>query len=39
MKNPVFFLPQVYFTYPVTERVTAGLGIFTPFGIGTDWPS
>ena len=29
---------SVYFTLPVHSRVTLGLGVFAPFGLGTAWP-
>jgi len=28
-----------YLVYPANDRVTLGLGYFTPFGLGTDWPA
>lgn len=28
----------VYFAAPVTPRVALGVGVFTPFGMGTVWP-
>lgn len=28
-----------YLVYPVHERVALGLGYFSPFGLGTDWPA
>ncbi|MEO6667167.1 MAG: outer membrane protein transport protein [Nitrospiria bacterium] len=33
-----FFLPQLYITNPLGPRVVAGLGVFAPFGLATDWP-
>ncbi len=29
---------HLYATYQINERLTAGFGFFTPFGLGTDWP-
>jgi long-chain fatty acid transport protein len=28
-----------YLVYPAHERVALGLGYFSPFGLGTDWPA
>jgi long-chain fatty acid transport protein len=28
-----------YLVYPANERVALGLGYFSPFGLGTDWPA
>jgi long-chain fatty acid transport protein len=28
-----------YFAYPVNDRVALGLGFFSPFGLGSSWPS
>jgi len=37
-ENQTFFLPQLYVTAPVGQTVTAGLGLYVPFGVATDWP-
>ncbi|MCK5732573.1 MAG: outer membrane protein transport protein [Candidatus Latescibacteria bacterium] len=29
---------HLYATYQINEKLTAGFGFFTPFGLGTDWP-
>lgn len=34
-----FFLPQLYVTAPIGHDLTAGVGLYTPFGIATDWPT
>jgi long-chain fatty acid transport protein len=34
-----FFLPQLYVTAPITRDLTAGIGLYTPFGVATDWPT
>lgn len=34
----MFFLPQLYVTHPIGRSLVAGLGVFTPFGLATDWP-
>jgi long-chain fatty acid transport protein len=31
-------VPQLYFTMPVNDRLVAGIGINSPFGLSTDWP-
>lgn len=33
-----FFPPNFYVTHKFTDRVTAGIGVFAPFGLGTKWP-
>ncbi|MFZ2087675.1 MAG: outer membrane protein transport protein [Desulfobaccales bacterium] len=30
---------SLYLVYPTHERVALGLGLFSPFGLGSDWPS
>jgi long-chain fatty acid transport protein len=34
----MFFLPQFYLSHPLSSQVTGGFGVFTPFGVATDWP-
>ncbi len=34
-----FFLPQLYVTAPIGRDFTTGLGLYTPFGVATDWPT
>ncbi len=29
---------HLYATYQINEKLTAGFGFFTPFGLGTEWP-
>lgn len=33
------FVPQIYGAVPINERLVAGFGINTPFGLSTDWGS
>ncbi|WP_224962886.1 OmpP1/FadL family transporter [Geomonas subterranea] len=33
----VFFPSHIYITHKFNDRVSAGLGIFNPFGLGTKW--
>jgi long-chain fatty acid transport protein len=38
--KPLFYpAGAVYITYPFNEHVAGGLGLFVPFGLGSDWPS
>jgi len=33
-----YFSPiNFYYTYPVAEKVVAGIGVFNPFGLGREW--
>lgn len=36
--NDWAFLPQIYAAMPLTEKLVAGVGLNTPFGLATDWP-
>ena len=38
-ENDLFFPSTLFAVIPVSERVTAGCGINSPFGLGTEWPS
>ena len=33
------FVPQIYTALPVNEKLVAGFGLNTPFGLATDWGS
>jgi long-chain fatty acid transport protein len=35
--NDWAFLPQVYAAVPINDRLVAGFGVNTPFGLSTDW--
>ena len=37
MKDQAFLAPQIFFTLPVSERITLGFGTMAPFGLGTYW--
>ncbi len=38
MKNQQFFPPNFYASYSTGENWVFGLGVFTPYGLGTEWP-
>ena len=33
-----FVVPHMYITHTVNKRVSFGLGVFSPFGLGQEWP-
>lgn len=39
MKDQNFLVPNFFGSYQITERFTAGIGVYAPFGLGTKWPS
>jgi long-chain fatty acid transport protein len=38
LDNPLVPVPHAYVTYGVTPQLTAGIGFFVPYGLGTKWP-
>ncbi len=38
LQNPLIPVPHAYVTYGITPQLTAGLGFFVPYGLGTKWP-
>jgi long-chain fatty acid transport protein len=38
LENPLVPVPHAYFTYGITPQLSAGLGFFVPYGLGTKWP-
>ncbi len=36
-KDTVFFPSTFYITHKFNDKISAGLGVFNPFGLGTDW--
>ncbi|MFO0792545.1 MAG: outer membrane protein transport protein [Candidatus Brocadiaceae bacterium] len=36
-ENEVFYLPTLFVTHKFNEKVSAGVGLFNPFGLGIDW--
>lgn len=39
MEEQNFLVPNFYGSYQITENLTAGIGVYAPFGLGTKWPS
>ncbi|MDE3057764.1 MAG: porin [Bacteroidota bacterium] len=39
MVSQVFYPSNLYGTYSINDKLVIGLGIFNPFGLGTEWPS
>src|SRR5258705_1467120 len=39
IKNQVFPVPSVFATTPLSDRLTVGLGLFSPFGQANDYRS
>ena len=37
MKSSIFFPPHVYLAYDVLDGITLGLGVFSDFGLTTEW--
>jgi len=34
----VFYPPNFYLTHKFSDRIVAGFGFFTPYGLGVEWP-
>ena len=39
LDNPIIPVPSVYFTHSFTPALTAGIGLFVPYGLQTNWPT
>ncbi len=39
LNNKVYPVPAVYITGGLTDKVSAGIGLFAPYGLTTDWPT
>ena len=39
LNDDLHLVPHAYLVRPVSERLVAGLGVFVPYGLATDWPS
>lgn len=37
MEKQNFLAPNIFGSYQITERLTAGIGVYAPFGLGTKW--
>ena len=37
--SQVFYPSNFYITHKVSDRVVAGFGFFSPYGLGTEWPN
>src|SRR5699024_12377208 len=38
-KGQNFLVPNFYGSYQITDNLTAGIGIYEHFGLGTKWPA
>lgn len=39
LNDRVYPVPHAYFVTPVNDRLAAGIGLFVPYGLETDWPA
>ena len=39
LDNPVIPVPNAYFTYQINPDLTAGIGVYAPYGLETKWPT
>ena len=39
LKDNNYFVPAAYVGYGITENFAAGLGLFAPYGLTTEWPT
>lgn len=39
LQTAPIFVPHAYVRYGVDDRWAAGLGVFVPYGLGTEWPT
>lgn len=39
MEKQSFFVPNFYASYEIQKGLTAGIGVYAPFGLGTKWDS
>ena len=38
LDNPLIPVPNIYLTHALNPRLTAGIGVFAPYGLETKWP-
>ena len=38
LDNPVIPVPNVYMTHQLSSKLTAGIGLYAPYGLETKWP-
>jgi len=38
MENHIYLLPNIFLTHKINDKFSAGIGMFSPFGLQTDWP-
>src|SRR6266513_5962532 len=39
LKNPLIPVPNFYFTHAFNPKLTAGIGVYAPYGLETKWDS
>jgi long-chain fatty acid transport protein len=39
LDNKVYPVPSIYITHGITNTIAAGIGLFAPYGLQTDWPA
>jgi len=37
-EDQAFYVPNLFITHKMDDRISVGLGIFSPYGLSTDWP-
>lgn len=38
IKDQLFIIPNLYFTYRINDKLSLGIGEYTTFGLGFEWP-
>jgi long-chain fatty acid transport protein len=38
MEHHIYLLPNFYITHKLNDKFSVGVGLFSPFGLSTDWP-
>lgn len=39
LNDDLHLVPHGYLVRPISQRLVAGIGVFVPYGLATDWPS